>query len=88
MLMSHPVCNTEDETTPVHPAVSRAAPGDGGVQSCARRATYWAFSGSSMQVSQTQALGEELLREPVKRVNNVSKLLTALGSAKCDEVCP
>ena len=41
-----------------------------------------------MQVSQVQALGEELLREPVKRVNNVSKLLTALGGAKCDEVCP
>ena len=62
--------------------------GGGAVQSCARPATYWALSGGSMQVSQIQAVGEELLREPVKRVSNVSKLLTALGGAKGDEVRP
>ncbi len=38
-----------------------------------------------MKAPQVKHLGEELLREPVKRVNNVSKLLTAL-SATSDEV--
>ena len=39
-----------------------------------------------MKASETKRLGEELLREPVKRVNNIPKLLASIG-ATGDEVC-
>lgn len=39
-----------------------------------------------MKASEAKRLGEELLREPVKRVNNLPKLLTCV-SAVGDEVC-
>jgi len=39
-----------------------------------------------MKAAEAKRLGEELLREPVKRVNNLPKLLTCVG-ATGDEVC-
>ncbi len=39
-----------------------------------------------MKASETKRLGEELLREPIKRVNNVTKLLASIGAIG-DEVC-
>ena len=39
-----------------------------------------------MKASEAKRLGEELLQEPVKRVNNLAKLLASIG-ATGDEVC-
>ncbi len=46
----------------------------------------WAVGEFKMKASETKRLGEELLRQPVKRVNNLPKLLTCVGGVG-DEVC-